>query len=959
MKHAVLLLIVLASFVPAKSRTPQVVENTIVVRFAPSSPDLQTWITNGRSGELPGLREMLGPHATRGFVSASTLKAVDVAHRRRSPDPLVQNTSSGIANIVVITTTQAIDPRMISRKLASRSDVVYAEPLPIQELIGTPNDPLATSQYYLAKVRASEAWDVLPDRPPVVVGIVDTGIDTTHPDLNANVWRNPGESGRDAQNRDRRSNGVDDDGNGFVDDWFGWDFVGADGASPDNSPLPGHPHGTHVGGTVAAVINNDMGVAGVGDKIKVLAVKVGRDDPNARSVERTSDGILYAAAVGATVINCSFGSSSASFADLDVINEARALGALVVAAAGNDGTDQGFYPAAHPPVLSVAATNEDDERAFFSNYHYTVDVAAPGQSILSTVAGGSYDYYDGTSMASPIVAAIAGMTKLMDPTLTPDQLRASVKANVDNIDTLNISFIGRLGSGRVNALASALRTQKKFAEMASYAIEDVDGDGLFTADDEIEITVTVANILAPLVNGRIRATPAPSNFQPIYTIADANLGPMVTDDTVAASKAITMRLPSDLPLNGDLAILISIYDGDTLIGRDLISTTVNPSYRTFSHNDVLLTVNSEGNIGYNDYPENAQGEGFRHRGYRSLLFEGGFLIGTSPTYLPNVVRGANSSYRDYSFEYIDVIRTGVDPATNLSGATAFFSDSNDRYNLGVSVRERVLQPTVDSLRSTTFVIYDITNISDSTITGLHAAMFMDWDLGEAGESDGCAWDRVHGMGIIQNTKNPSIPTIGVAMLSPLLQDFHAIDNAGDGFAPGIYDNFLRAEKWMMMSSGIARTNSRITDVSVMIGAGPFNLQSKATQQIVFAINAEDGYTVAMEQMDRARAAAINLGLNAAPYVPIAQTDRILYLEGGPAVSAGAHRIRFELSASTPVTIDVVDIMGRPTGILVDELNLTPGIHERSVNIPSVATGVYFLRMLTYFGVTMMPIQIAP
>lgn len=959
MKHAILLSLLLTAVCAAVGQ-PAVAPNTIVVRLANGHPDLSSWLTNDRTGELPSLRTILGPHRTHGFVSSATLKAVTKARRGKDESTLLEQKLRPIERIVVITTDHTIDPLMLSRKISAMNGIDYAEPMPVHEIIGIPNDPGVAQQYYLATVKAIEAWDLLPDRPDVLVGIIDTGIDTTHADLGANVFRHAGEMGQDGQGRDKRTNGIDDDNNGFIDDWYGWDFVGADGNSPDNTPLPGHPHGTHVGGTVGAIINNEFGIAGVAQKVKVLAVKVGRDNVNARSVEKTSDGILYAAAMGASVINCSFGSSSRSFADLDVIEEALELGALVVAAAGNDGLEQGFYPAAHPPCVSVAATDEDDVRTFFSNFHSTVDVCAPGQSILSTVPGGKFEFYDGTSMASPIVAAIAAMTKLANPSLTPDQLRAVVKANTDNIDTLNVSFVGRLGTGRVNAFSAVQRQHKKFVEVAHYSIIDDDADSIFSPGDELSVTLSAANLLDPLINGRIVVTTAPSDVQPIFDVSTADLGPMPTGDTADASNTITFTLPDDVPLNGTLALLITFYDGDTVVGREMINATVNPSFRTFTYNDVRTTVNSEGNIGYNDYPENLQGVGYRHQNKRSILFEGGFLVGISPTYLPNVVRGANTSYRDYSMEVDEVVTLGVEPTSGYSGAFTGYTDGNDRYNLGLHIDQQVLQPAVDSLRSTTFVIYNITNTSDTTITGLHAALFMDWDLGTAGEGDGCAWVHDAGLGVVQNTKDPSIPTVGVAMLSPLTMHFYALDNAGDGILiPSIYDNFLRAEKWMFMSSGIARTNSRITDVSMMIGGGPFTLMPDSTQQIVFAINADAGFTASVDQMKRARAAAQANGWNATDYVPISQVDRILYLEGGPAVFPGPHQLRFELSSSSPVTIDIVDIMGRPIGTMVDELNLTAGIHERVIDIPSSATGVYFIRMVTYFGTQTMPIQIAP
>ena len=178
----------------------------------------------------------------------------------------------------------------------------------------------------------------------------------------------------------------------------------------------------------------------------------------------------------ASIINCSFGSASPSLAETAVMEEATALGALVVAAAGNDGLDMAFFPAAYPQVLSVAATDEIDEIAFFSNTHNTVDVCAPGVAIYSTTPNNTYQYLDGTSMASPVAAAVAAMVRLKNPTYTSAETKATVMSTCDNIDSANAVFLGRYGIGRVNALSAVSATDPKWVTVSRATFVDSDGD---------------------------------------------------------------------------------------------------------------------------------------------------------------------------------------------------------------------------------------------------------------------------------------------------------------------------------------------------------------------------------------------------------------------------------------------------------------------------------------------------
>lgn len=284
--------------------------------------------------------------------------------------------------------------------------VLFAEPdfpLSVAEL--RPNDFRYGEQWHLEDreaggdearfdIGAPRAWSESTGSPAVRVAIIDTGIDYFHPDLEANIWVNEGEI---------PGNGLDDDANGYVDDIHGYDFV-----SDDGDPMDDHHHGTHVAGIVGAVGNNEIGVTGVCWQVQLMALK--SFDENGDS--RVSDSIVaiqYAIANGATVLNASWGGSDPSQALEMALSEAWNAGLVIVAAAGNNRSDDLYYPAALDGVIAVAALTREGRRARFSNYGDFVDVSAPGDRIMSTLPESSYSPLSGTSMAAPQVAGLAAL----------------------------------------------------------------------------------------------------------------------------------------------------------------------------------------------------------------------------------------------------------------------------------------------------------------------------------------------------------------------------------------------------------------------------------------------------------------------------------------------------------------------------------------------------------------------
>jgi hypothetical protein len=308
----------------------------------------------------------------------------------------------------------------------SRDDVEYAELNPIISIAAEPNDPLREEQWALDTINAPAAWDTCRGDHDVVVAIIDTGVDYAHRDLQGNVWVNDVEQNGLA--------GVDDDGNGYIDDVYGYNFVNGDG-----DPMDDDGHGTHCAGIVAAAGDNGVDVAGVCWKARIMALKV-LDADGVGSAGDAAPAVYYAVANGADVISSSWGATGGSDTLKDAIAYAYSRGVVVVAAAGNDGNDVPFYPAAYPNVLAVAATNLTDRRWSYSNYGDWVDVAAPGESILSLIPSSSGSTIPrfigsktGTSMAAPHVSGACALLLSADPLLTCDEVQEIITTTGDPI----------------------------------------------------------------------------------------------------------------------------------------------------------------------------------------------------------------------------------------------------------------------------------------------------------------------------------------------------------------------------------------------------------------------------------------------------------------------------------------------------------------------------------------------
>jgi len=717
------------------------------------------------------------------------------------------------------------------------------EPAWTYKMAFEPNDSLLSRQYYLELVKTFEAWDITQGSEEIVIAIVDSGIDRDHPDIVDNLWYNEADT----------IDGLDNDDNGYIDDYRGWDFGGAVRSDPDdedNDPriIKGgsHSHGTGVGGLAGATVNNEIGLAGIGYHSKLLFTKHMADDMTDAelSLLNTYSGVLYAASLGVDVINCSWGSSFRSQIAQDIMNYVvEDLDIVVVAAAGNTGQEEDdHYPSAYDNVLSVSAVDAQLRKSTFTTYGKTVDITAPGSGIAVLEYNNDFGNEQGTSFSSPIVAGAVGLVRAHRPELNAQQVSELVRVTAnDTIYDINtsITFKNKLGKGILD-IEEALTATPPSIRLQKYRLLNAEGKTPGLGEDGF-LVATFKNFLWPSSGGlKVKLTSKSTLFQVLKD--ESALGKIEMNQEVTnIADPFEIRISETVPTNVRVDLILEFFDG-SFYDYQFISVLLNPTFLNIEENLISSTVAQNGRLGYQD-TEQSEGLGFIFDD-QNVLFEMGLLLGTSESNISNNVRTENQEYDD-DFVTIKRIRDLNPGDLSSSEIIGSFDDSNagsSASEVEVKYRSMVWK---ESPNDQYYIIeYTIYNRSRTPLNKFHVGLFADWDISDNGQSDRALWHDELSLGYIFNIDTADNNQIfgGIQALSGTSQ-YYAIDNDEDnsGNPFGIYDGFTDEEKFQSISSGIARDSAGFSietgaDVSHSVGSGPYSVASNDSIVVAFAIH---------------------------------------------------------------------------------------------------------------------------
>jgi serine protease len=867
----------------------------------------------------------------------------------RSVSPVNAKNKHGVNSVDIsliyqIKLSAATDINSLIQQLNATGKVAYAEPLYIQKMDFTPNDPSVGSQYQFTKINAFLAWDVWRGDTNTVIGIVDSGTDWDHPDIEANLKLNHADP----------IDGIDNDNDGFTDNYHGWDV-----SENDNNPVNvNSTHGAHVTGCAAAVTDNNVGVSGPAFNCRILPIKASMNS-STTNIDNGYDGIVYAAEHGADIVNCSWGrDGGASQFEQDIVNYAVLdHDVVLVAAAGNGGVEEEHYPASYDNCISVASTGSNDIRSSFSSYGFSVDVCAPGSNILATDFNDTYSTQSGTSMAAPIAAGCAAMIKSKFPSMNALQVAAQLRNTSDNIYTIgsNIAFSGKLGKGRVNLFRAVTDSVSPGVIIKKLNVND-GNDAVFVVGDTLNVSNLLQNLLSPTSNLTCSiSTPSTTYLQILNNTYNA--GVLGTNDTISNFAApYRIVINPGTPQNTEVTLRITLTDG---AWTDYFSfkLIINEDYINININDIATSITSKGLIGYNQSGQ-VQGIGLTYQGGETILYDMSLMIGASGTQVSDNYRNDAGS-DDADFNSVLTVARQIPAVVSDFDAFGKFEDngatSTSPINVLVSHHAYAWTPAPDN--KYVMVQYFIKNVGASTLNNLSAGLAADWDIPDFNNNK-ASTDAARKMGVVWCTDTGGI-WAAIKLLSRNGNFNHyAIDNYAGNGGLDLSDGFTNSEKYTALTT--ARADAGMTlnpatgnDVISVVSAAGLSLAPGDSVEVTFALIAGENLAMIESSAEAAQVKYDNV-LTVENLNIISASTKLKEIYPNPATKQT--HIEFALSSSAKTTIGIYNLLGDKVKDVISE-NLTTGTYSLMIDVSDLSSGSYFCRMESGGVVSTLPLNV--
>ena len=858
----------------------------------------------------------------------SSMGSNDLQFKKRVTNQILK-TEEPLLRTYVLYYEEDIAPEKYCRKLlAENPSIEIAEPYYLAERMMSPNDPLFSSQGMLLKIMAPDAWNSFQGDTSVVIAISDNGVFQEHEDIRNSIAPN----WEEIPDNDR-----DDDSNGYVDDYRGYNFTSEMDHSDKGDTWHTDNHGTAVAGICGATFNNEIGMVGTAGKCRIFPIKTSPLGEN-QYILYSYESILYAAARKVKVLNCSWGTQK-EFSELhqSYIDYAVANDVAIVASGGNGGGSLvPYYPANYFGVLGVGEVNQYDNVTYSSSMGEAIDIMAQGEDNYYTDNDNATDYenrgFGGTSAAAPVVSGVVAMVRAKFPYLGPLQALEVVRQQTDDIVDENYSWQDII-PGRVNMYKAINCSPYSFPGIRPKGYDLYTESGVktkrFNPGDKVTMKINAMNHLGAADNLTFKISVLRDYANTVTLIDSVVSGVSVDQSTPFIIEDFSFIMNT---WNEERILFrVDIYGDNSYRDFFLLSYQSGTKITNFENDAIIFSVSDRGKLGFGGINDDRQGLGFVLKGYENAIYRAGIIITESDDKSVSSLFGTGPENNDFAIE-----KQFIEPDMNIG----IINDSKayTQSQIGVRIRQEFIVP--DGNWSVAKVKMTVENISGGDLENLAYGYFFDWDLGVDSDYNRVrlfseATEDIDGaVAAAELAWDPNIDSVPYYAVAAISEEEGAIAQAAGTNYTYTY-NFSVADRIETLSSGTSKQLESVDDISMLVGMNfPGTFANGDTKKCDICF----GAALTEADLERQIEACLKDDFTG---VVVSSFPGGMKMDIGPQPADEYLNIGFNIPKVSDISIRISDL----NGTIVYKLNdiAQQGILSYPVNLAKFQSGVYFVQ----------------